>query len=163
MFLHMRQFPNYDSFTSNSYHTLASFWLQKSLKIDSQTSKNRHWFFHYFPYRFFSIWGPFWEPFGRLWGDFRGKNRAGVSEKFAVRNALVKISSPRRLGDPIWDNFRTILGPFWYHFGTIFLSWQPQGDQDSLPSPPAPRHHRATKHRATTDRHTEFHTEFLCW
>ena len=107
---------------------------------------------------FFLIWGPFWEPFGRPWGDFWLQNRARVSEPFAVCNALVKISSPRRLGDPIWDHFGTILGPFWYHFGTIFLSWQPQGDQDSLPSPPAPRHHRATKHRATMHRATKHRT-----
>ena len=132
MFLHMRQFPNYDRFTSNSYHTLASFWLQKSLKIDSQTSKNRHWFFHYFPYRFFFDLDPFWEPFGKLWGDFRGKNRAGLSEEFAVRNALVKISSPRRLGDPIWDHFRTILGPFWYHFGTDRLVLNPTDIPNSI-------------------------------
>ena len=123
----MRQFPDYVNFASNSYLNLGWFWLQKLMKIESQTSENRYWFFHHFSDRLFSdfmsILGAIWGAFGVPLGAFWLQNRGAAPSSFLISCTWLSIFTSKPLGDPIGYHFGTILKRFWNHFGNILKAF----------------------------------------
>ena len=73
-FLHLCQIPSLTQVAFKLSLNLVPFWLQKSTKIASQTSKNQHRFFERFFIQFFVPLGPILGPnLGHLGANFRTK------------------------------------------------------------------------------------------
>ena len=103
MFLQIRQFLSCLEFLWKSSFNLASFWLQKSIKITSPSHKSHHRSLMLIVASIFFDLHPFWEAFGKPLATVLRQNKARKLETSLFSCALVYFSPCMPLSNPIWD------------------------------------------------------------
>ena len=67
---------------------------------------------------FSSISAPFWDPFWNHFPNFGIQNGGALTRTTLLGWLLAQLLLLKRLGDPIWDDLGSMLGPFLDHFGS---------------------------------------------